>query len=136
MSRVNIDLGLLMLRIGAFTMFFHGIKKMLDGHDGVRQGLIAHGLPEFLWLGVPVAEVLAPILILLGVFTRLGGLLYVVVMIIAIYFTHWGNLFGINEYTGALNMEANLLFLSGGLCLFFAGGGKYAVYRPKNHWLR
>lgn len=136
MNKVNVDLGLLMIRMGAFTMFFHGLKKLMVGHGGVRQGLIDHGLPEFLWLGVPVAEVIAPVLILLGVFTRLGGLLYVAVMLVAIYFTHWGNLFGMNANTGALNMEANLLFLFCGLCLFFAGGGKYAIYRPRNPWLR
>ena len=135
-NRVNTDLGLLMIRFGAFLMFFHGLKKLMTGHGGVRQQLADNGLPDFLWLGVPLAEVVAPVLILMGVFTRIGGLLYVVLMIFAMYFTGWGKLAEMNEKTGALSMEANLLFLFCGLCLFFAGGGKYALFKPSNYWLR
>lgn len=136
MNRVNIDLGLLMIRFAAFLMFFHGLSKLIKGHGGVRQHLADHGLPDFLWFGVPLAEVVAPILILLGIFTRIGGLLYVLVMGFAIYFTSWDNLFAINERSGALSIEANLLFLFCGLCLFFAGSGKYVLYKPGNYWLR
>lgn len=134
-NRTNTDLGLLMIRFGAFLMFFHGLNKLMTGHGGVRQQLADHNLPDFLWVGVPVAEVIAPVLILLGIFTRIGGLLYVVLMLFAMHFSGWDRLVAMNEKTGALGVEANLLFLFCGLCLFFAGGGKYVLYKPRNYWL-
>jgi len=64
---LNDDLGKLLSRIGVGgLMLFHGIHKLIHGHDFIRSQLSAAGLPEFLALGVPVGEVLAPISIIMA----------------------------------------------------------------------
>lgn len=117
-------------------MLTHGLKKIIDGHDYVIQTLVDKGLPEFLWLGVPVTEALAPALIILGVFTRISGLMVSLVMVIAVFLSHSHEIFAINPRNGALAIELNLLFIFCGIALFFTGGGKYSLYRPKNDWLK
>ncbi len=66
------DLGKFILRLGVGgLMIFHGIHKIIHGHDMIIEQLAAKGYPTWLWLGVPVGEIIAPILLIVGVFTRL-----------------------------------------------------------------
>ena len=63
MKQVKIDFGKLLLRIGVGgLMIFHGVHKLLHGHDGIKATLANHQWPEWLWIGVPIGEVLAPLL--------------------------------------------------------------------------
>ena len=78
LKKINNDLGILFLRMTGVLMLPHGIKKIVGGHDFVKQLLIEKGLPEILWVGVPICEIIAPILILLGVFTRISGV-YIII---------------------------------------------------------
>lgn len=133
---LNTDLGLLILRLSTGgLMLFHGVAKLIHGHDHIRGILSEKGLPQFLWLGVPLTEVIAPILLVLGIFTRLAGLGVALVMAFSIVLAHLSDAFTISEY-GGLAAELNLLFLFGGLTLFFTGGGKYSLYKPENGWLK
>lgn len=116
-------------------MLFHGVAKLIHGHEHIKGILAEKGLPQFLWLGVPLLEAVAPILLVLGVFTRLSGLGIAFVMLCAIILAHPTDAFTITEY-GGLYAELNLMFLLGGLTLFFTGGGKYALYKPQNEWLK
>ncbi len=93
-KKSNIDLALLLLRV--FTgglMLFHGIAKLIHGHDKIKGLLNTKGLPEVLWLGVPFAEILAPILLIFGVFSRISGLVIAFTMIFALYLTTGFNAF-------------------------------------------
>lgn len=133
---LNTDLSLLLLRMGGFLMFFHGLHKLINGHDFIKQTLSDKGLPEFLWIGVPVSEVVAPVLLLLGICTRLSGLTLAVVMLFSVYLTHSDHVSGLSPQHGGLIIELNLLYFFVGSALFFSGGGKYVVYKSKNEWLR
>lgn len=130
--KLNPDLGILLLRIvTGGLMLFYGIAKLTHGHDFIRQILAEKGLPEFLWMGVPVGEVLAPLLLILGVFSRLSGLMIAVVMAFALYLAHGMSAFALNE-NGGLDGELGLLYMFAGSALFFIGGGKYVLYKGKN----
>lgn len=132
----NTDLGLLFLRIATGgLMIFHGTAKLIHGHDFIKGILAEKGLPQFLWLGVPLTEFIAPVLLILGLFTRLAGLGVALVMLFSIILAHPTDAFTLTKY-GGLTAELNLLFLFGGLTLFFTGSGKYALYRPANEWLK
>lgn len=127
MKNINQDIGLLILRITVGSLLlFHGIKKVVDGHDFIKKVLAEAGLPEFLWVGVPVAEVIAPILLLLGIFTRNASLLIVFTMIMTIYLAYGWAGFELNQY-GAFKVELNLFFLFTALTIYFTGAGKYAL---------
>lgn len=123
----NIDLGLLILRlVSGLLMLPHGINKIINGHDKIRGMLSEKGLPELLWIGVPVAEVLGPLFIILGIFSRISGLLLVAVMLFSIALTSGLGAFAFGP-TGGLKGELNLLFMIIGLVLFITGPGKYVL---------
>jgi putative oxidoreductase len=115
-------------------MLFHGVHKLINGHDFIKGILSEKGLPQFLWLGVPLAEIIAPVLLILGIFTRISGLSTAVVMFFSIFLAFGTKAFSLTPYGGLL-AELNILFLFAGLTLFFTGGGKYSLYKSKNEWL-
>ena len=87
-KKSNTGLALLLLRV--FTgglMLFHGIAKLIHGHDKIKDQLHAKGLAEAMWLAVPFAEILASILLIFGVFSRISGLVIAFAMILSLYLT-------------------------------------------------
>ncbi|WP_192348716.1 DoxX family protein [Algoriphagus sp. Y33] len=135
-STLNPDLGILLLRIATGgLMVFHGVGKLIQGHDFVKASLAEKGLPTFLWIGAPLGEVLAPLLLILGIFSRLSGLMIAAVMVFALYLGHGMQAFTLTD-TGGLDGELAFLYMFGGLALFFLGGGKYVVYKTKNDLLK
>lgn len=134
--KLNPDLGILLLRIvTGGLMLFHGVAKITSGHDFIKQTLVEKSLPAFLWMGVPVGEVIAPLLLILGVFSRLSGLMIAIVMLFALYLAHGMSAFALNE-NGGLDGELALLYMFAGSALFFMGGGKYVLYKGKNELTR
>lgn len=126
-STLNPDLGILLLRIATGgLMLFHGVSKLIHGHDFIKESIVENGLPAFLWVGVPICEVLAPLLLILGVFSRISGLLIAIVMIFSLYLAHGMESFTISEH-GGVSSELNFLYMFAGLALFFTGGGKYSL---------
>src|SRR5690554_6425774 len=119
MKQIKIDLGKLLLRLGVGgLMLFHGIYKLIYGFQGIKDLLIANNLPELLWIGAFVGEVIAPLCILFGFFTRISALLVAITMVFSIVLK-----FGIGGFelgsTGAPLVELNLLNLFSSLTLFF-----------------
>src|SRR5262245_30319583 len=71
------DVGKLLLRVlVAGLMMFHGLDKVVHGPGHVMQDLAEHGAPVVLGYGVYIGEVVAPILVLVGAWTRLAALVY------------------------------------------------------------
>lgn len=136
-SRVfNEDLGKFLLRLSVGgLMLFYGVAKLIHGHENIRVMLRGIGVPEIIWLGVPVGEVIAPVLLIFGVFSRLSGLTIAFTMLVSVLLARLAEVFTIDQY-GGLAVGINLLFLFGGLAIFFIGAGKYAVYKPENDWLK
>ena len=131
MSReLNGNLGKLILRISiGGLLIFHGIAKLIHGHEPVRNMLSANSLPDFLWMGVPIGEVVAPLCLLLGIFTRLSSVIVAFTMFMTIYLTSKMAAITTLSQTGGLNGEMNLLYLLGALALLFLGAGKYSIYK-------
>lgn len=128
----NSDLGLLILRFGTGgLMMFHGIYKMIHGHDFIRTVLQNKGLPEFLWIGVPTAEVLAPLLLILGIITRISSILITFVMLLSIYLAFGLEAFELNKF-GGMNAEYNIFFIFASLALSLTGPGKYSLNKTSN----
>ncbi len=123
------SLGKLILRLSlGGMMLLHGVPKLMDpGSLQPIGGKLAElGLPEVLAYGVYAGEILAPVLIIIGLFTRIGGLLIAVNMVIAIILMHMGELMQLNQYGGwALELQGFYLFC--GLAIMFMGGGRIAI---------
>lgn len=121
------DFGKLVLRLtlGALLLF-HGVHKILTGIDPIRAMIGSHGLPDYLAYGVYAGEVLAPVLLILGLFARLGGGLIVINMIVALLLVHMGMLTGLNDQGGYV-LETQMLYLFGGLAVALLGAGRISV---------
>ena len=124
------DLGKLILRLNiGILMLFHGLHKLGDGKlDGIMGKLVEVNLPESLAFGVYAGEILAPLMLIFGVFTRLGALMIVVNMLFAIGLMHMADL---NAFTphGGWKLEPQAFYLFGALALVFLGSGRIALTR-------
>ena len=129
------DNGILALRLAlGVTMLLNGWSKITHGIDFQMGMLAARGIPGFFMYFVYLSEVLAPVLVALGPFTRLSALSVVVTML-TVFFVRPGPFFGLNQF-GGWNKEGALLFLAIGVALFFMGTGRYRVYNTGDrHWL-
>jgi putative oxidoreductase len=121
------DFGRLLLRLAVGgLMFFHGFHKLMDGIDGIAGMLVAKGLPGFIAYGVLVGEVLAPVLIVIGVFTRPAALVLAFTMVVAWLMVGVGKT-GALDPTGAWAIESLVYFFIGGLALASLGAGRYSL---------
>ncbi|MBI1330596.1 MAG: DoxX family membrane protein [Alphaproteobacteria bacterium] len=121
------DLGKLVLRVTlAVLLLFHGTNKILTGLDGVMGLLGNAGLPAWLAYGAYVGEVLAPILVLLGVFSRIGGALIAINMIVALGLAHLGMLLSVGQ-SGGYAIELQLFYLFGGVAVLLLGSGRFGL---------
>ncbi|MDB5963321.1 MAG: GntR family transcriptional regulator, partial [Massilia sp.] len=95
------DTGKLVLRaVLAAMLLFHGISKMHNGIGFVADMLAKAGLPAVFGYGVYVGEVIAPLFILAGLFTRAAALVVAINMIVAVLLVHTSQLFTLNETGG------------------------------------
>ncbi len=127
-KKLSDDMGKLILRFTlGFLMLLHGYSKLVNGIDGIILRLVNDGFPELLAYGVYVGEIIAPIMIIMGLFTRISSAIYAFTMLFAIYIAHSSDVFAINEKSGGSAIELQLLFMFGAIALMFLGAGKYSV---------
>ncbi len=123
------DTGKLLLRLAVGgLMLFHGLHKAIDGVGGIAGMLVAKGLPGFIAYGVLVGEVIAPILIILGILTRPAALVLAFTMVVAWLMVGTGKIFALDA-VGAWAIESLVYFFVGALAVAFLGAGRYAVVR-------
>jgi len=121
------DFGKLVLRLMlGGLLLFHGIHKILTGIDPIREMVGAYHLPNYLAYGVYAGEVLAPVLLILGLFARIGGALVAINMIVAVLLVHTGMLLEIDG-TGGYALELQAFYLFSGLAVVLLGAGRYAI---------
>ena len=121
------DIGKLIGRLSvSVLLLFHGVHKLLNGIEPIKQLVTSHHLPEALAYGAYVGELVAPILVLIGLFARLGGGLIVINMVVAIYLAHAGVLLALNAQ-GGYAQELEVFYLVGGLCVVLMGAGRFSV---------
>lgn len=121
------DIGTLILRLYlGLVLLPHGIHKILYGVEGITGMLEAQGLPGLLAYGVYLGEVIGPLLVILGFYTRIGAGLIVANMLVALWLVHMDQLLLLNDH-GSWALELQGFFLFSALALAFLGGGRYAV---------
>ncbi|MDH2242425.1 DoxX family protein [Pseudomonas sp. GD03909] len=121
------DAGKLVLRLAVgVLMLLHGIHKLLHGVDGIAGMLGGMGLPTFLAYGVYLGEVVGPVLVIIGLYTRLGALLMLGNMVVALALAHRDELWSLGSM-GGWAIELQGLFLFGALAIMLLGAGRYSV---------
>ncbi|WP_020656074.1 DoxX family protein [Massilia niastensis] len=121
------DQGKFLLRaLLAFMLLFHGVSKLLGGVDSIEGMLAKAGLPAFLAYGVYVGEVVAPFLILVGLYTRLAAAIVAINMIVAVMLVHTSEFFTLSK-SGGWALELQGMFFGTAIVLVFLGAGRYSI---------
>jgi len=121
------DVGKLVLRlILAVLLLFHGVSKLIGGVGFVTGMLAKFGLPSAIGYLVYVGEVLAPLLILVGLFTRAAALIVVVNMLVAFLLVHTSQFFSLSD-TGGWALELQGMYLGGAVVVALLGAGRYSI---------
>src|SRR3546814_290786 len=128
------DTGKLILRLSlGILVLMHGLAKLSGGVGGIAGMLSSHGLPGFLAYGAYIGEVVGPVLVILGLYSRLGALFIVINMLVAILLVHTGRLSGVTQQ-GGWALELQGMYLFGALAVAFMGAGRFAVGGSGGRW--
>lgn len=121
------DVGKLILRVAlAILILLHGVAKITGGVGNIAGMLEKNGLPGALAYLVFVGEVIAPILLLIGAWTRLAALIVAGNMVVAIGLVHMAELFTLGKQ-GGWALELQGMFLFSAIALIFLGAGRYSL---------
>ena len=122
MTKGNIDLGLLVLRLwfGLEMAFAHGLPKLLkmtSGNWGFGDP-IGVG-PEASLILATFGELVCGLFIAAGFFTRLSAIPYIITMLVAAFIAHAGDGWG--------KMSFPLMYAVVGIVLLITGPGRYSL---------
>ncbi|NNT93060.1 DoxX family protein [Stutzerimonas nitrititolerans] len=121
------DMGKLVLRLSVgVLMLLHGIFKLQNGVGGIAGMLGSQGLPGFLAYGVYLGEVVGPVLVIIGLYTRVGAVLIIGNMLVALALAHSQELFSLG-FMGGWALELQGMFLFGAVAIALLGAGKFSV---------
>lgn len=127
-SMANDKAGKFILRVAlGVIVLLHGIAKLKGGIGPITGMVEAQGLPGVLAYGVYVGEVLAPVLMILGYYARVGGLLVALNMLVALFLVHRGDLLALNPQSGGWAIELQALMLFGAIAVMLSGPGKPSI---------
>ena len=128
------DGGRLVLRLTlGVLLLFHGVSKLIGGIDGITGGLSKAGVPGALGYLVYIGEVVAPILLIVGIFSRIGAILVVINMIVALLLVHSSQLFTLSK-TGGYGLELQAFYLLTAVAVFLLGAGRYSLGGARGRW--
>ncbi|OJU86844.1 MAG: hypothetical protein BGO13_01220 [Burkholderiales bacterium 66-5] len=104
--------GAIILRtVLALLLLFHGVSKVMGGVGWLVGVLEKMGLPGFVAYGVYIGEVLAPLLLLAGIFVVPAALIVMINMVVAIVLMHMPHFMTLNSSGGwALELQAFFFF--------------------------
>lgn len=123
------DLGKLILRLTlGILILLHGLAKLVHGIGPIHGMVTGMGLPVFFAYGVYVGEVLAPLMLILGFYARIGALLIAVNMVFAFLLAHTGQLTTLTD-TGGWALELQGMFLFTAVALVLLGPGRIGINR-------
>jgi putative oxidoreductase len=121
------NLGKLLLRLSVGgLMLLYGFHKLFHGIAGVKYLFNQAGLPSFLTYGIYLGEFVAPLLIVLGIYTRVSAFVLAGTMLVAMMVGHAADIFKLNSHGGS-SIDQLLLFLFGALVIVLIGPGKYRL---------
>ena len=123
------EVGKLILRLTVgILLLFHGIGKILNPGivESIGSRLAGEGWPASIAYGIYLGEVLAPLMIIFGVFSRIGGLLLAINMVFAILMAHTAQLLTLSK-SGGWALELQGFYLLCGIAIFLLGSGTKAV---------
>lgn len=120
------DAGKLLLRVSLGTlMLIHGIGKVIGGPAGIVGLVEKAGLPGSFGYLVYAGEVLAPLLLIIGLWTRAAAGVVAINMVVAVYLVHRHELLTLSKAGGwALELQGFYFFTA--LAVMLLGAGRFS----------
>jgi putative oxidoreductase len=121
------DAGKLLLRVTlGVLLLLHGIGKLRGGIDQIIGAVSNAGVPGALAYLVYIGEVVAPLLLIIGAWTRVAALVVAVNMIVAVALVHLGDLLTLGP-SGGWALELQAFYLAVALAIALLGAGRYSA---------
>jgi putative oxidoreductase len=128
------DAGKLILRVSlGVLVLLHGIAKLISGPGFVLKVVSAAGLPVALGYLVYIGEVIAPILLIVGLWSRLAALIVVTSVTVAVLLVKPAQIFAIAN-TGGWGVELEGMFVFAAIAVAFLGAGRYSIGGVNGRW--
>ena len=124
---MNESVGKLILRLTlGGLILMHGIAKLTGGIGFITDAVTGAGLPASFAYAVYIGEVVAPLLVIAGWYSRIGAAVIAINMLFAIGLVHGAELFTLNQ-SGGWALELQGMFLFTAIALAFIGPGQYRI---------
>ena len=128
------DLGKLLLRVAlSLLMLFHGVSKIYHGIDSIIGMIDRAGLPSAVAYLVYIGEVGAPILVLLGIWSRPAALIIAINMTVAVLLVHTSQFFTLTK-TGGWALELQAMYFASALAVALLGAGRFSFGGAAGKW--
>lgn len=121
------DAGRLVLRLAiGLLILLHGVAKLRTGVDSIAGMLAQQGLPGSFAYLVYIGEVAAPLLVIIGVWTRPAALVIALNMVVALLLAHSAEVFKLGDQ-GGWAIELQALYLFGAVAIALLGAGRLSA---------
>jgi uncharacterized membrane protein YphA (DoxX/SURF4 family) len=111
--------GIFIIRfVAGFIFVIEGWQKF-QNITGTANFMVHLGLPAFMATFIATLELLGGVALVLGIFTRIFGVIFGIEMLFVVYLTGW------SRGLGSHNLELILAAVSFGIALI--GSGKYSI---------
>lgn len=128
------DLGKFILRVAlAVLLLFHGISKIMHGIEPIIGMIVKAGLPPVVAYLVYTGEVLAPALVLVGVWTRPAAVVIAINMTVAVLLVHTSQFFTLAQ-SGGWALELQGMYFICGLAVALLGAGRFSIGGAGGTW--
>jgi len=128
------DLGKLILRVTlSLLILFHGVSKIFHGIDLIIGMINRAGLPSAVAYFVYIGEVVAPILVLLGIWIRPAALVIAINMTVAVLLVHTSQFFTLAK-TGGWALELQAMYFISALAVALLGAGRFSLGGASGKW--
>ena len=128
------DLGKLVLRVAvAALILLHGIAKLRHGLGDVADAMARAHLPHALGYLVFIGELVAPLLMIAGYWTRPAAAIVAATMLAALVLGHPHELLVMTAHGGLL-LEVQWMFLLAAAASAFLGAGRYSLGGREGRW--
>lgn len=124
-TRSDVAKLLLRLILGSLVLV-HGIGKITGGPGVVLDVVHQAGLPASFGYLVYIGEVVAPLLLIVGLWTRLAAIVIAINMLVAVLLVHAGQFFQLGD-SGGWALELQGMYLIVAVSIALLGAGRYSL---------
>lgn len=116
-------------RIAVGVLILFHTRAVLLGEQAIRDTLMAWGLPVELAYTAIFFEGVAPLMVILGIYARIGAAIMTFWMVLAFLMAHvhTGHLWQLTENGVSWRIEVPLFFLVGSVVVLLQGAGRYSL---------